>query len=208
MSISIHNYNKFGNTILTMRCPNCGKEGTLESLNELQDIMAEAEYIIGQRRCPNTKCHTYVVVIYKHGGEIIDSYPAERIDFEKNNIPQNVLKTLEEAISCHVARCYKASAMMIRRTLEEICHDKKATGDDLLKRIESLRSLIVIPKELLDGMHELRLLGNDAAHIEAKFYDDIGKEEVETSIEFTKEILKSIYQYQHLLSRLKGLKKP
>ena len=60
---------------------------------------------------------------------------------------------------------------------------------------------------MFEGLHELRLLGNDAAHIEAKSYNEIGKDEVEISIEFAKEILKAIYQYEHLLAKIKGLKK-
>jgi hypothetical protein len=203
-------YCRHSGSTVTMRCPSCGKEGTLERINEVIDISTVfngEHYIIGQRRCPNRKCHVHIFIVLNRTSEIIDSYPAERIDFEKNNIPDNVLKTFEEAISCHADKCYKASAMMIRRTLEEICYDKESKGNDLYGRLNSLRELLVIPKELFDGMHELRLLGNDASHIEAKSYDEIGKEEVEISIEFTKEILKAIYQYQHLLSRLKSLKK-
>jgi hypothetical protein len=41
-----------------------------------------------------------------------------------------------------------------------------------------------------DGLDDLRLLGNDAAHIESKEFDAIGQEEVEIGIEFTKEVLK------------------
>jgi hypothetical protein len=38
--------------------------------------------------------------------------------------------------------------------------------------------------ELLDGLNDLRLLGNDAAHIESQEYSKVGKEEVEVGIEF------------------------
>ena len=67
---------------------------------------------------------------------------------------------------------------------------------------------ILVPLEVpLEGMDDLRLLGNDAAHIESKSFEQIGKDEIEISIEFTKEILKAVYQYSHLLSKIKGLKK-
>ena len=51
-----------------------------------------------------------------------------------------------------------------------------------------------MPKELLDGLDDIRLLGNDAAHIESRDYDNIGKEkeEVELAIDFTKEVLKAV----------------
>jgi len=96
---------------------------------------------------------------------------------------------------------------MVRRTLEEICADLGAAGRDLKARIGDLKTKVVLPPELFEAMDELRLLGNDAAHIEAKSYDSIGTEELETAIEFTKEIMKGVYQYKGLLSKLRGLKK-
>jgi hypothetical protein len=65
---------------------------------------------------------------------------------------------------------------MIRRTLEEICQDRGATGNSLKARIEKLGERVVLPRELLEGADELRLLGNDAAHMQAQVYDSVGKE--------------------------------
>lgn len=90
--------------------------------------------------------------------------------------------------------------------MEEICEDKKATGNNLKARIKSLGSQIVIPQELLDGLDDLRLLGNDAAHIEAKVFGSIGKPELDVAIKFTKEIIKAVYQYAALLKELKALR--
>ena len=50
-------------------------------------------------------------------------------------------------------------------------------------------------------------LGNNAAHVELTDFDEISKNELEISIDFTKEILKSVYQFDKLLSALKSLKK-
>jgi hypothetical protein len=66
---------------------------------------------------------------------------------------------------------------------------------------------VVVPQELLDAADELRLLGNDAAHIEAKSYDAIGKDEASLAIELAKELLKAVYQYSSLVNRLRALKK-
>ena len=53
----------------------------------------------------------------------------------------------------------------------------------------------------------LRLLGNAAAHVESKTYEEIGAAELQAAIEFTKEILKGVYQYKGLLTKLQELKK-
>ena len=56
-------------------------------------------------------------------------------------------------------------------------------------------------------MDELRLLGNDAAHVEAKTYADVSSEETSAAIELTKEILKAVYQLDDLVKRLQALKR-
>ena len=65
----------------------------------------------------------------------------------------------------------------------------------------------ILPPELLDGLDDLRLLGNDAAHIESQEFNTIGQEEVEIGIQFTKEVLKAVFQYSDLLAKLRGLKR-
>jgi hypothetical protein len=65
---------------------------------------------------------------------------------------------------------------------------------------------VVLPNVLFQAMDELRLLGNDAAHIEAKVFDQIGKAEIEAAIELTKEILKGVYQLDSLVKKLQALK--
>jgi hypothetical protein len=139
---------------------------------------------------------------------VIESYSAERIEFDATNIPPLVLDAFEEAISCHSVKCYTAAGIMVRNALELLCDDRQASGQNLKARISSLDSMVVLPQELLRGLDDLRLLGNDAAHVTAKTYQQVGKEEIEVSLEFTKEILKSVYQYSDLLNRLRNLKKP
>jgi len=117
------------------------------------------------------------------------------------------LRSFEEAITNHANQCFRSAAIMVRRTLEEICADRNAPGANLKARLASLGSAIVVPKELLEAADELRLLGNDAAHLEAQIYDDVGKEEVDVAIDLCKELLKAVYQLSSLVQRLRQLKK-
>ncbi len=77
----------------------------------------------------------------------------------------------------------------------------------MFERIQALKNIVIIPIELLEALDHVRLLGNDAAHIEAETYNKVGKEEVEISIELTKELLKALYQYDALLSKIRSLYK-
>lgn len=171
------------------------------------DIHVGSDTICGQRYCPNVECRGHVFVVLDGRGSVKIAYPPVRIDFDPENLPTKVLSTFEEAITCHAGGLNIAAAIMVRRTLEEVCAERSANGKNLKERIADLRSKIVIPNELFEAMDELRLLGNDAAHIEAKEFDEVSEIEVTVAIQLTKEILKSLYQYSSLLSSLRSLKK-
>jgi len=79
-------------------------------------------------------------------------------------IPEPTRNTLEEARACHRAGAFTASALMVRRTLEAVCTDKGAAGRDLYAKLNSLKEMKVIEGNLADWSHDLRALGNDAAH--------------------------------------------
>jgi hypothetical protein len=147
----------------------------------------------GIRICPNPSCRQ-VVFLTTDDKAIPLLYPPERIDFDTTDIPTKIMASFEEVITDHANQCFRSAAIMVRRTLEEICADRNATGANLKARLASLGSAIVVPKELLEAADELRLLGNDAAHLEAQVYDEVGKDEVEAAIDLCKEILKAVYQ--------------
>jgi hypothetical protein len=197
---------------VSIRCPACKQYGTLDLLINVNDYVVSVsggptQVMFGQRRCPNPACHNHVFVVIQ-GGKVFLAYPPERLDFDSTNISAKVKNAFEEAIACHSQQCFVASAIMVRKTLEELCLDKGAKGNNLKERIKALGTAIVLPAELLAGADNLRLLGNDAAHIESQEYQQVGKEEVELAIEFTKELLKAAYQYSSLLKKFDALKKP
>jgi hypothetical protein len=195
-----------GTPPVTLRCPFCHGMALLSSCGVGDLAVHPAGLLLGHRHCPNPDCLGHLFLVLTPDGTVIRSYPPELLDFDATDLPAGVTKALQEAVTCHAAECYAAAAIMVRKTLEEVCADQEAEGKDLKKRIEALGEKIVIPTELIEGMDELRVLGNDAAHVEARVYDSIDREEVETAIEFAKEILKATYQYSSLLDRLRALK--
>lgn len=205
----------FGAVVVNLRCPVCRHQGAFTGIENIHDTqvtqrVSEKTYLsqrVGIRICPNRDCHAVVFVVLSAGGVLEQCYPPEVLDFDSTNLPSKILGTLEEAIKCYSADCFKATALMVRRLLEELCEDRNATGKDLKAKLGHLGSSVVMPKELLDAADELRLLGNDAAHVEAKDYDTIGKVEAALSLELAKELLKAVFQYGSLLERLRSLKK-
>jgi hypothetical protein len=208
MLIKAQNVNQVGTgRVISLRCPGCRQLATLDSFSNVQDIDTD-NHILGQRRCPNPGCLTHIFFAWSlQQNRLAIAYPAERIDFDTTDVPNEVKAALEEAISRHASGCFRASAIMVRRTLEELCRDRGASGSNLKERLRSLASKVVLPQELLSALDDLRLLGNDAAHVDSQEYNSIGQAEVEAGIAVAKEILKAVYQYAALVKQLKALKK-
>ena len=206
MFIPITGGRKIKSGVIAVRCPFCKRESIFSRIGDLDD-WGVPPYLLGQRRCPNPECKGHIFFVYNNETKEVKIYPPQRIDFDTRNIPEKIVSVFEESLTCHANECFVAAGIMIRRTLEEICVDKNASGHNLKERINSLKDKVILPKELFEGMNELRILGNDAAHVEAKCFGEIGKKEIEISIQFTKEILKAVYQYSDLLAKIKSLKR-
>lgn len=206
MKIKIVDPSQGGGTVYALVCPHCGHHGAFERIPNVSDVFA-SQHWLGQRYCPNPKCRNHIFFIATSQSEVIRTYPPLCLNFDVDGIPDRVRKSLAEAITCHAEECYTAAAIMVRRCLEELCEDRGAKGNTLKDRIAALQSSVVLPKELFQAMEELRILGNDAAHLEAKAYDQIGKQEVEVAIELVKEILKAIFQLDGIVKKLQGLRK-
>ena len=162
----------------------------------------------GQRRCPNRECRAHVFVVMDTPPHVILSYPPERIDFDPKDIPKPIVDVLDEALTCQAAGAFTGAAMLVRKTLEHICDDRGAAGSNLKDRLTALRNTVILPPPLFDALDNLRLLGNDAAHIEAKAYNNVGQDEVSAAVILVKEVLKGVYQYDALLKQLTALRKP
>jgi uncharacterized protein DUF4145 len=192
-------------------CPECGKAGSFDPLGGIKDIFHSSRWVIGFRRCPDYECRQLILFMFDRlagSVKLKTQWPPSRIEFKTESVPENIISTLQEAIDCHSNQCWRAGATMVRRTLEEICDDNNAKGEDLFQRIEALKDKVVIAPALFEGMHGIRFLGNDAVHLELKQFDEVGDEELAVSIEITKQIIGSIYQSDALVNRLNALKKP
>lgn len=199
---------------VSMRCPACKQIGTFEVLGTdlafgetepKPNIASPITAIVGHRLCPNPSCKAHVFVVIRNKN-LQTSYPPERIDFATASIPEAIVASLEEAITCNANQCFVAAAIMVRKTLELLCSAQNASGGNLKERLKALGSKVVLPPDLLSGLDDVRLLGNDAAHIESQAYTKVSQQELDVAIEFTKEVLKAIYQYSALLARLRALK--
>lgn len=108
-----------------------------------------------------------------------------------NEIPVDISKILIEAKIAYSAQCYRASAVMSRRTLEAITVEKGEDKDTLVNRIENLKAKGILDKNLADWSTEIRLIGNTGAHFDP--INDVTKEDANQIILFIEELIKYVY---------------
>lgn len=120
------------------------------------------------------------------------------------HVPSNIKSVFDEATTCLSLNCYTASGAMFRLCLDlttkELLNEwlesnknstdqpNSAQKDKLFNRIEFLIKQGIIPLDLKDYVHHIRLDGNDAAHD-----GNTQKEETEDLLDFSELFLERIY---------------
>ena len=212
MLIRLSPTNVTNSGVIEVNCPHCSHVGSFEPINGIGDVRGNVNndgvnknFYLGIRRCPRQKCNGQL--FFQNVAGEIETFPSQKIEFKTDLIPRNIVNAFDEALICESVKCYSASAIMVRKTLELVCEERNAKGDKLFDRLKSLKSEVTLPEQLFKAMENLRVLGNDAAHVELKHFDKITKDELDVAIDLTKEILKSIYQLDSIVERLEALKK-
>jgi len=96
-------------------------------------------------------------------------YPASpRLD---TGVPEKVRRNYEEAKKVEKSSPY-AFAVLTRKTLEQICIDKKARGRNLKEKIKYLAEQDIVPGNLATMAQTLRFLGNLGAHSSDYEFDE------------------------------------
>jgi hypothetical protein len=204
----------------SLRCPFCGHVGIFVGVvsrghdgsgvvTDLRtqvgpDQSSQSDFVnLGWRRCPNPKCHRLIVVATElFDGDVVASYPPERLDFDSTGLPPAVEGNLDEAVRCHAADCHNAAAVMLRRTVESICDDLGVAKGDLTGRIPQLHKKISINPAVLDGLHKIRIFGNQGGHSGVARYERVDAETVEVAVAVVKRIAQTAYQDQDVVERL------
>jgi hypothetical protein len=186
------------------RCAACGHESVFERFGEMKDLLFRGR-VYGQRRCPNPDCEAHLFFVSK-GKEGVTTFPAQRVDFEKDGIPEHIMAPLDEALECHANGCYTAAAMMTRRALEEICDERSASGKTLLERLKDLSREITMPDKLLKEIDVLSIFGDEKADAHLSTFPRVDKAQAEAGLALAKEVVKAAYQYDRLIDKLRALK--
>ena len=122
-------------------------------------------------------------------------------------LPGEVARAPQPKVAHCVGACTTTGGLARDAVRAAIARDDEATGNNLADRLEVLSTKVLLPKTLIDGLTNLRLLGNDAAHLEAQTYNSVGSDEIAVAMEVTIAILRSVYQMGDLVAKLDALKR-
>ncbi len=201
-------------------CPYCSSFGTFQNAFQSKLVFenfvthfpdhsasrsSDSHTFVSAHMCPNPKCRG-VVLVCSFNGFLIEYSPKSDFAIHIAHVPDEIYYTFKEALRCYNSGCYRATALMVRRVLEEVCEESGAGGRTLHDRMSVLRGKVILPPELFEVIHELKALGNDAAHVDARNYEKIGEEEARISLELVAEILKARYEVQSLVDRIRSRK--
>jgi hypothetical protein len=105
-------------------------------------------------------------------------------------LPKPIKTAYDQAARSLNASLFDPCVLMCRKCLEAVCKILGAQGRDLSKRLVSLSEAGHIDSRLLTWAHEIRLIGNEAAH---KIEIPMTKEDARDIFDFTEAILIYIF---------------
>lgn len=103
--------------------------------------------------------------------------------------PDSIGDFLKEAKKSFATGATTASAIMARKSLEETVKHFGATGNNLKEKINDLGAKGLITQSFVNWAHEVRYIGNDAAHESSP----VSKEDAQQAVSFTEMFLTYVF---------------
>lgn len=185
----------------TIPCPHCGNKTpqvvkyettSTEKVSTRRGHIFLIDYYYFLVQCKT--CNG--ISLYGSSEDVIDPYDLEdahclypKIKTMSSNIPDVIRRSYNEAKKVEKISP-TAYVILIGKSLECLCEDKKAEGSNLKNKLDDLAKKGVIPKTLLKMGHSVRLLRNIGAH--PSDYD-IKPEEVKIISDFFDAVIEYVY---------------
>ncbi len=132
--------------------------------------------------------------------EKVKYYPARSeglSSIETYMLPPEIQGIYAETILAIESEQHILAGIGIRAIVETVCKERKATGDDLYKKINDLKAQSLVTPEGADILHKLRVLGNASAH-EVKPQDS---KQLALAMKIIRNLLESTYIIPTQVSR-------
>lgn len=114
-------------------------------------------------------------------------------------LPIKLNRVYDETLSALENSLFVLAGVGLRAIIETICNDKDMQGKTLNQRINNLAVHGIITQVQADILHNLRVLGNEAAHE----VQPVKQKELITGLEIAETMMKTIYFLSELGSSIK-----
>lgn len=214
---------KTGDSHIVRLCPYCGQERQFNAKGNVSLELPQGCQTLAHGTPVRFDVYAYQCVMcggllmaeikrsgsYTLGGSE-RTYPSW-IPKRMEGLPDAVASCLHEAQMCFSVGAWNATAVLVRRAVEECCREKGAKKWKLEQKIDELAATNVITSQLRDWAHEVRFIGNDGAHgskstktadPSKQDYDefeptviplDVTEEDAKAAIAFADELFKYVY---------------
>ncbi len=171
-------------------CPSCKGYSSLTDRASYNKDVNGTHVGFCVSECNSCDFH-FLVMRHRTSGNIIKIWPKTLPGKVNDLIPEPIKKDFEEALLCEVAGSYRGAAALARRTLQVICLDKGAPESmKLHKQIDWLFQNNIVTDEIKSWAHEVRYVGNDAAHPNAT---EVSNEEARDILELLESMCDVLY---------------
>lgn len=189
---------------LTYHCPYCGVLATLTPL-----LWTQGHCIC---QCDNANCGKTFYAKVSHSGtivghsgvpdivtlDIIETYP-KYVPKKHESIPKNIWSDYLEACKCFDVEAYKATVVMCRRMLQNVCLNRGAKKKDNNGNWISIKNQIknAFPEKDYELIHKIadgiKYFGDYGAHPQDDGIDSVRREDAKELLDFAISILDVAY---------------
>lgn len=115
-------------------------------------------------------------------------------------LSNSLSKIYIETINAYNHEMPMLCAIGIRALIEGICSDHEITGRNLEKKIDGLAN--ILPKNIVVNLHNLRFMGNEAAHE----LSEPSQEEIKLAVEICEDLLNYLYDLEYKATSLNQIR--
>lgn len=195
-----------------IECAFCGEEGNWDLVHHLErsggKSRSDKKLNYDTYKCVG--CGNLTMVMWSAGDRLHSyhqlPYPTKTRSAPKH-WPAEVGRYWLQAQRSIEGSNWDAAALMARSALQLLLRRESASGNSLVKEIDDIASKGLIPPIMKDWAHELRVLGNDAAHPTP---GDAGTSEKDAKrvVRFLRVLLTLLQDLPEDIKQYRGMKKP
>ena len=131
----------------------------------------------------------YVPPSYK---DYIRVYPELQELTVPQNTPENIARNYKTALrnlDSGADADFEAAGILVRKALETAVNESNAQGANLKQKIDNLADNLIITRHMQQWAHEIRVIGNEAAHEDTP----LTREDAVDAVNFTEMLLTYLF---------------